>query len=194
LPEGKNKKSTSKKSRMETPKIIGTKILFDHPGVRILLDTLLIQDQQRPYLYLESPIEAVATLGVNAENEALLTRQYRHPVRQVIYDLPAGRLHPGEAPLAGGRREFEEETGFYPEEMVALGYYNQFPGSMRAGTHLFFGSRLRKTQPHLDEGEILDVVRLPIKAILEMVVSGQVIDGSLQLALLLAIQKGLILP
>jgi ADP-ribose pyrophosphatase len=160
--------------------------------VRIFLDTLGFQGHQRPYLYLESPVEAVATLGLTAQHEILLTRQYRHPVRQVILDLPAGRLQPGEEPLAGARREFEEETGFFPEQMQKLGYFNQFPGSMRAGTHLFFASHLKPTRQRLDEGEILEVVRLPVEKVLEKVMAAEIIDGSLQLALLLALQKGLL--
>jgi ADP-ribose pyrophosphatase len=177
---------------MEEPQILASTVLFDHPRVRILLDTLHFQDQDRTYVYLESPYQAAATLGVNEQNEILLTRQYRHPVREVIYDLPAGRLEPGEEPLDGARREFEEETGFYPEQMQKIGYFNQFPGSMRAGTHLFFASGLRRTRQRLDDGEALEVVRMPVETVLGMVVNGQVIDGSLQLALLIALQKGLV--
>lgn len=177
---------------MEKPSLEASKILFDHPRVRIILDSLRYQDIQRNYVYLESPYEAVATLGVNQSGEILLTRQYRHPVGEVIYDLPAGRLEPGENPIEGARREFEEETGHYPEQVKKLGYFNQFPGSMRAGTHLFFAWELRQTRQNLDEGEVLEVVPLPIETVLSMVLDGKTIDGSLQLALLLALQKGLI--
>lgn len=177
---------------MQPYEVIATKVLFEHPAARIVVDTIQHRGTQRAYFYLASPVEAVATLGVTSGGNILLTRQYRHPIRSTIYDLPAGRLNPGESPLDGARREFEEETGYFPRRMEKLGYYNQFPGTLRAATTLFFASDLVSTQQNLDEGEELEVVSLPASDVLEMVLSGEIIDGSLQLALLLALQKGLI--
>jgi 8-oxo-dGTP pyrophosphatase MutT (NUDIX family) len=56
--------------------------------------------------------------------------------------MATGRLHPGEDPETGVRREFEEETGYFPEPMVRLAYYNQFPGILRAAIHLYFATNL----------------------------------------------------
>lgn len=175
---------------MQPYQVIATKVLFDHPAARILVDTIQHQGRQRPYFYLASPVEAVATVGVNADGQVLLTRQYRHPIGQVIYDLPAGRLEPGEAPLDGARREFEEETGYYPRQIQVLGRYNQFPGTLRAATNLFFARDLLPTQQHLDEGEELEIVAMPVDQILEMILAGELLDGSLQLGILLAAKKG----
>lgn len=172
--------------------IIATKVIFDHPWARIVIDTLEYQGNQRPYFYLESPVEAVATVGLTKDGEIILTRQYRHPIGRVIYDLPAGRLEPGEDPLEGARREFEEETGFYPNYIEQIGYYNQFPGTLRAATNLFFAADLVPTHQHLDEGEELEIVHLPISNVLSMIANGEIIDGSLQLGVLLAQLKGLL--
>ncbi|HLA97035.1 MAG TPA: NUDIX hydrolase [Anaerolineales bacterium] len=175
-------------------RVVESQTIFDHPAVRIVVDTLEHRGRQRRYFYLASPIEAVATVGVTAFQEIILTRQYRHPVGRVIYDLPAGRLNPGEDPLEGARREFEEETGYYPQRIQRLGYYNQFPGTLRAATNLFFASNLRPTRQNLDEGEELELVMLPVSQVLELILNGEVIDGSLQLGVLLALQKGLLSP
>lgn len=172
--------------------VIETKILFDHPFAQVIKETLDYHGQRRPYYYLASPIEAVATVALTAADEIVLTRQYRHPVGQVIYDLPAGRLSPGENPLEGARREFEEETGFFPGRIEPLGYYNQFPGSLRAGTNLFFATDLAPTRQNLDEGEVLEVVLMSVSEVLTMILRGEIIDGSLQLGLLLAAQKGFV--
>lgn len=172
--------------------VVDTKTLFDHPWVRIIVDTLEYQGALRPYIYLVSPVEAVATVGVIQTGEIILTRQYRHPVGKPIYDLPAGRLEPGEDPLVGARREFEEETGYYPQHIEQIGYYNQFPGTLRAATNLFFASDLRQSHQKLDEGEELEIVLKPANEVLAMILNGEIIDGSLQLGVLLAIQKGLL--
>lgn len=177
---------------MQSPNVLESKVLFDHPAARILVDTLEVHGKRRPYFYLVSPVEAAATVGLTAKGELILTRQYRHPVQQTIYDLPAGSLKPGEDPLVGARREFEEESGYYPRQIEKLGVYNQFPGSLRAATHLFFAYDLVPTRQNLDDGEELEVVLMPVDQVLEMVLAGQVLDGSLQLGVLLAYQKGLL--
>lgn len=171
-------------------KLISTQILFDNPYARVILDTLEYEGIQHPYFYLTSPVEAVATVSLTEEDCIILTHQYRHPVGKVIYDLPAGHLEPGEDPIDGARREFEEETGYYPHKIVKLGYYNQFPGVLRAATNLFFATELERTVQQLEPGEILETVHKPVGEVIQMIINGEFIDGSLQLGVLLALQKG----
>jgi len=173
-------------------KLISSQILFDNPYAKVMLDTLEYAGSQHPYFYLTSPVEAVATVSLTDEGCIILTRQYRHPVGKVIYDLPAGHLEPGEEPIHGACREFEEETGYSPTHIERLGYYNQFPGVLRAATNLFFATNLVKTSQHLEAGEILDTVHMPVEDVLKMILDGEFIDGSLQLGVLLAYQKGLL--
>jgi ADP-ribose pyrophosphatase len=176
-------------------KLISSQTLFDNPYAKVIVDTLEYEGVQRPYFYLTSPVEAVATVSLTQQGCIILTRQYRHPIRQVIYDLPAGHLEPGEDPLSGARREFEEETGYFPRHIVKLGYYNQFPGVLRAATNLFFATDLVQTSQHLEPGEVLETVHMPLDEVLRMIINGNFIDGSLQLGVLLALQKGmLVLP
>lgn len=177
---------------MDEVHLLASQVLFENPMVQILVDTLEVQGKPRQYAYLASPVEAVATVGVTSDGKLLLTRQYRHPIRQVIYDLPAGRVNPGEALIDAARREFEEETGCYPEQIIPLGTYNQFPGALRATTHLFFACELRQTQQRLDEGEVLEVAEVPVPEVLEWIAEGRLVDGSLQLGVLLACHKGFI--
>jgi ADP-ribose pyrophosphatase len=177
---------------MALPKVVETQVLFDHPWARVVVDILDCEGVSKPYFYLESPVDAVATVGVTEANEILLTHQYRHPIGRMIYDLPAGRLEPGEDPLQGARREFEEETGYYPRHMEPLARYNQFPGTLRVFTSLFFARDLVPTQRRLDPGEELDVVCLPVSEVLKRILRGDLIDGSLQLGVLLAYYKGLL--
>lgn len=177
---------------MTNYQITTSRVLFDHSWVRIVVDTIESGGKSRPYFYLESPVEAVATVSLTDAGEIILTRQYRHPVGKVIYDLPAGRLEPGEDPFEGARREFEEETGYYPNRIEKIGYYNQFPGTLRAGTNLYFATNLTPTRQRLDEGEELETVLMPVGEVLRLILEGEFIDGSLQLGVLLAYHKGLL--
>jgi len=173
-------------------KILRSKILFDNPYARVILDTLEVDGSEHDYFYLTSPVDAVATVSLTTEGCVILTRQYRHPVGKVIYDLPAGHLEPGEEPMHGACREFEEETGYFPRTITKLGYYNQFPGVLRAGTNLYFATDLVKTHKNLAPGEILETIHVPVLEVLNWILKGELIDGSLQLGFLMAYQKGLL--
>jgi len=176
---------------MDNWEILTTGYLLDSPWVKIVQDRLRHRSsgEERDYFYLTSPNEAVATVALTDDGCVLLTRQYRHPIRQIIWDLPAGSMQPGEDPSEAARRELEEETGYQAGELIPLTYFNQFPGSMRVGTHLFLARRLTWVGQQLDPGEELQVVAMPFDQALELVLSGEVIDGSLMLGLLLVAQN-----
>jgi ADP-ribose diphosphatase len=172
--------------------VADSRILLDHAWVRVKQDTLEHGGRRFPYYYLESPVDSVAVVALTGGGDLVLARQYRHPIRQVIYDLPAGRLDPGEDPLAGAARELAEETGYRAGRMLPLGRYNPFPGSLKATGHLFFAADLTPGPRRLDEGEELEVVLMPFAEVLGRVLRGECLDGSLQLGVLLAAQKGLV--
>lgn len=174
--------------------VIESQTLLNHPLVQMVVDTLEYSGQRRPYFYLNSPMDSVATVAVTADHQLVLTRQYRHPIRQVVFDLPAGRLNVDEDPERGAARELEEETGYRAGRLVPLGRYSPFPGSLKVTAHLFFAADLTLVGQNLDEGEELEVVLKPWAEVLDLILRGEVIDGSLQLGVLLAAQKGLLTP
>lgn len=178
---------------MDNWQVLTTTYLLDTPWVKIIQDRLCHRGSgvERDYYYLSSPNDAVATVALTDDDCVLLTRQYRHPLRKVIWDLPAGAMKPDESPVEAAARELGEETGYRASEMRQLAYFNQFPGSMKVGTYLFFARRLTWIGQDLDPGEELEVVAMPFGEALEMVLNAKVLDGSLMLGLLMVAQKGL---
>jgi len=172
--------------------VVSRQVILDHPRVQIIADTLSYGGRERPYLYLESPSQAVSVVALRDDACIVLTRQYRHPIRAVIYDLPGGRVEPDETPVDGARRELEEETGYYAGHLELLCQFNQFPGSIKATTSIFFATDLASTRQSLEEHEELEVVPMPVSDVLDLILSGKAFDGSLQLGVLLAARKGLL--
>jgi ADP-ribose pyrophosphatase len=170
--------------------LISSRVLFAHPWIRFFEDTLRHPEDGRQYshFYLIGPGEAVAALPLTDEGDVLIIREYRHPVRRVVYGLPGGRLEPDEGPARGAQRELEEETGYRAAELVKLGYYSQFPAFMRMGSHLFLARQLSPTRRRLDHYEEIEVVRLPFAQALARAVGGEFLDMGLTLSLLLAAQ------
>ena len=174
-------------------KVVESRVIIDHRFIRIREDLLEHPDDGRRfhYYYLESPSSAVATVALTDDGCVILTRQYRHPVGRVIYDLPAGRPKRGESPQEAAARELKEETGYRAARWQKLAYFNQFPGAMQVGTHLFLAQELTPGEQNLDKYEDLEVVKMPFAEALSLVTRGEVIDGAMMVGLLLVAQKGL---
>ena len=170
-------------------RVVDSQVVVDHPRVRITMDTLERFGQRRAHMILGGGIAAraaIATVALTPDGQIILTRQYRHALRAVITDLPAGRLDAGEEPIEGAQRELEEETGYRPGRIIYLGKFYQFPSTIDVPTHLFFADDLTATRQNLDEGEELEVVCMPVHEVLAMIERGEIVDGSLQLGVLLA--------
>lgn len=176
---------------MDDWKIAERKVVFDHHWVRVVQDTLTRNGVSKLYYSLESPVDSVATVAVTADHQLVLTRQYRHPIRQIIFDLPAGRAEPGEDPLEGARRELEEETGYRAGSILPLATFNPFPGSLKVKAYLFFAMDLTPGEQHLDPGEELEIHLRPFDEVYAEVIAGQHVDAHLQMGVLMARTRGL---
>jgi len=107
------------RSKFEKVKITESRTLYNKHGRRVVVDTLEFADGSRhEWVYFSgggSPSAsagAVAIAAFTKDDKMVLTRQYRHPLRKIIHDLPAGGIHIGEKPQQAALRELEEETGY----------------------------------------------------------------------------------
>ncbi len=175
---------------MDKWEVVSRRTILDHPFIKFRVEHLRRQDtgEEMDYYILEPPVSTVATVAIDSDGNILLTRQYRHPLRKVIFDLPAGRIEPGEEPEVAARREFTEETGCTAGKWEKLGYYMPYPGGLLSGTHLYLATDLKEHPggQHFDPHEYLEVVRKPFTEVLKGVLDGEYVDGALEIGVLLA--------
>lgn len=119
----------------------------------------------------------VAVFALDDEDRVILVRQFRYPMGTTLLELPAGKLEPGEEPAAAALRELEEETGMIPSEFVPLGFSCSSPGIFEEKIHLFLARGLRQGTPHPDDGEFLQILRMPYAQLLEKARQGEICDG-----------------
>ncbi len=127
---------------------------------------------------------AAAIVPFTADREVLLIRQYRHAAGGTIYEVPAGKLDPGETPEACAVRELEEETGQRAGRIEKLGWIFTTPGFCDEVIHLFAAFDLDAVPTRLEADEIIELVPTPIDHALELVWSGELNDAKSALALL----------
>jgi ADP-ribose diphosphatase len=116
----------------------------------------------------------------------LLIKQYRYAANGYLYEIPAGRLDPGEAPEACARRELREETGCSAERVDFLITMYTTPGFTDERIHLFMATGLTPGETGHESDEFLTVEPVPLSRALEMIRDGVIQDGKTALGILYA--------
>lgn len=133
--------------------------------------------------YLEHP-GAVAVIPFIDQNHIVLVRQYRYPVRAVTWELPAGKLDPGEQPVACVRRELEEETGYTASRINKLVSFWPTPAFSNEVLHIFQATGLRQAQKNPDDDEFIEHAVLPVSTVMSWIKSGKIRDSKTIIGLL----------
>ena len=120
---------------------------------------------------------AVTVLAITAEDKVLLVRQFRKPCERVLVEIPAGKLEPGEEPLASAKRELEEETGYQAREWQHLNSFYTSPGFADELIHLYVARDLVKTAQNLDQDEFLDVLEVSADELRKMITDQEIYDA-----------------
>jgi ADP-ribose pyrophosphatase len=129
------------------------------------------------HLVIEIP-EAVCVVPVLADGRVLLLRQWRYTVGEQLWEVPAGRIHKGEAVEAAAARELREETGHVAERLVTLGDFFPLTGISNHRGHLFAALGCRSVgNLELEPTERLEVVTRTVEELRALFASFQIRDG-----------------
>ena len=120
---------------------------------------------------------AAAVLAVLADGRILLEKQYRYALGTVMYEIPAGKLDPGEEPEHCARRELAEETGYEADRWEYLTAIATTPGFTDEVIHLYKATGLHQHGQHLDEDETLKLEAFTMEEIRAAVRDGCLYDA-----------------
>ena len=115
----------------------------------------------------------------------LLERQYRHAAGQFLIELPAGRIEPGEAPLAAAKRELIEETGYRSRKWSKLVQYYASPGFLSEYFNVFLAEEIQPGEAQPEADEKIELLHIPLSELLRQIAAGEVHDGKTILSVLL---------
>lgn len=115
-----------------------------------------------------------------------LVHQYRYAAGRFIWEIPAGKLDPGEAPEVCARRELEEETGLRAGRIEALSTIYTTPGFTDEVIHLYAALELEKGPTRHEANEFIELHELPLARVRTMIEQGEIVDGKTICGILLA--------
>jgi ADP-ribose pyrophosphatase len=120
---------------------------------------------------------ASAVVPLTKEGSVVMIRQYRHAAGGYLFEIPAGKLDPGETPEACALRETQEEVGMRPQVLHALGPIHTTPGFTDEIIHLFVATDLTPVPQALESDEMIEVFTIPLAQALTAIREGEVTDG-----------------
>jgi len=169
----------------ETPEFIDSKKVFTGRVFDVTVDT--VREADRTYIreVVHHPGSAVI-LPAFDDGTIALVRQYRHPAVKYLLELPAGTLNDQERPEEGAARELEEELGLVAARLEKLSEFFVSPGFCEEKMWLYLATDLTETAQRLEDDELIEVVRLPIDRVLQMITDGEIEDAKTIIGLMLA--------
>ena len=151
--------------------------IFDGRILHIRRDTVRLPDGSDATREVVDHPGGVCVLALDDENRALLVSQFRYPYKEVVREVPAGKLEYGEDPREAASRELAEETGATAGEFRSLGELYPSPGYCGEIIRMYLARDLTFGETHLDKDEFLNLERIPFGQLVEQVVSGEIKDA-----------------
>ncbi len=128
---------------------------------------------------------AAAMVPLLDDGRVVLIEQYRHAIGGYVWEIPAGTLEPGEAPVECAQRELVEEIGYEASDLEKLAEILPAPGYTDEHIHVFLATGLKQAEQNLDDDEILKVQPTAFDAALDMIMGGKIQDSKTLVGLLL---------
>ena len=169
-----------------TEKTLSSQTIYDGRIVHLTLDEAELPDGTHAKREVVNHPGGVTVVALTDENEVLFVRQFRYPFKEVVLELPAGKLEKNSTPLENGKRELLEETGAIGYNYISLGAQYSSPGFCNETIHMYMCRIDHFETQQLDEGEFLGVERIPLDKAVEMILNNQIFDGKTQTAVLKA--------
>ena len=116
-------------------------------------------------------------MAVDEKSRILLVKQFRLPAEQYLWELPAGRLDPGETPLEAAKRELREETGYKAQSWTELTEFWASPGYVAEKMHIFLATGLTEGEKEPMEDERIEVHWFSLDEVGRMIRDGRISDA-----------------
>lgn len=160
--------------------------IFQGRIIRLTLEQVKLPNGAQAEFEIVHHPGGAAAVAIDADNKVCLLRQYRHALREWLWEIPAGKLDPGESPLTTATRELEEEAGVRANSWESLGKVVSSPGVFTEAVHLFLARDLTHVAANAEAHEAFEVHWLPFAEALTRAQNGEYTDGKTVIALLRA--------
>ncbi len=166
-------------------KMLSTTNIFDGKVLHVRVDGISLPNGAegiREYCHHNG---AVCVIPLTENNEIICVRQYRYPMHEPLIEIPAGKLDtPDEDHASAAIRELREETGAVCKSLTYMGVYYGSPAILDEKIYMYLAEGLEFGETEFDDDEFIEVVKIPLSVLVDMVLEGAVPDGKTQAAVM----------
>ena len=179
---------------VEKAQLLSSVVVYQGPLFRVLHDKLIEPDgthNERDVIRHNGSVVILAIDNSKSRKDPwiVIERQYRHAANQYLWELPAGKLEPGENALAGAQRELAEETGYSAKKWKPLVEYYASPGFLGESMKIFVAEGLLAGNAHPEADEHIEFRLVKLSEVLKMIEKGAILDGKTLTSVLLYARK-----
>ena len=174
-------KSASKsRTRKKKERLVSSRVVYDGPVFRVTTDHIVEPGgikARRDLIHHSGSVVVLAVDDSGSVPRVLLERQYRHAAQDYLWELPAGRIDPGEGELKAATRELIEETGYRAKRWRRIFKFYSSPGFLAETMAVYLASGLREGEAEPEEDELIEIRMVPLPMALKMIRSGTIRDA-----------------
>jgi ADP-ribose pyrophosphatase len=177
-----------------TAQLLSSEVVFEGPLFRVVRDRLIEPGGREGVRDVVRHHGSVVILAIdNTKNKKnpwiVIERQYRHAAGQFLWELPAGKLDPGENALQGAQRELEEETGYRAKKWKPLVEYYPSPGFLGESMKVFVAEDLVAGDAHPEDDERIEFRLVKLSQVIKLIEKGAILVGKTLTSVLLFARK-----
>ena len=165
-------------------KKLSSEQLFDGVVIKLFRDEIELENGDKGVREFIRHPGGVCVAAIDDNEDIYMVEQFRYPFGKALTEVPAGKLEYGEDPEECGRRELKEEIGATAESFEYLGCLYPTVAYDTEIIHIFLARGLHFGEQHLDDGEFLDVKKVPLKEAYRMVMENKLCDAKTQITVL----------
>jgi ADP-ribose pyrophosphatase len=170
-------------------KVLSSKGIYQGRILKLRVDTVLTVDGRKSTREIVAHEPCIGVVAVDNEDNVLLVNQYRSPLEKDLLEIPAGGIDKGEKPAAAVIREMREETGLKPGKVERLTGFYLSPGFCDEYMHLFLAEDLVPAPLSAEDTVGIEVVRVPVAKVPELIFSGKIEDSKSVAGLLYYLER-----
>lgn len=173
-------KSSTKTRKKPKARLVSSQTVYEGPVFSVSTD--YVQEPggvkvRRDVIHHSGSIVVLAVDDLDSTPRVLLERQYRHAAKEYMWELPAGRIDPGEKELEAARRELIEETGYRAAHWRRILKFYASPGFVAETMAVYLATGLREGEAEPEEDEIIHKRMVPLPTVVNMVLKGTIKDA-----------------
>jgi len=166
-------------------KTLSSEMIYEGAILNLRKDKVTVKEGRESFREIVEHDGGVIILGVTKDGRIPMIRQYRKAAKQVMFELPAGKLEKGEDPEVAALRELKEETGYTAASIRCAASFFPTVGYSEEILHIFFAEGLSAGETDFDDNESIDIELYDPEELFRQIDAGEMNDGKTMLALLL---------